>query len=226
MPACIMSDTRSCDRVESNKRATRFLSSTSTFSPGHSAWRWPSLVFVVLILILVVASPSSIMSCAPSERQVSPKKPRASSERRPLVPVTPQRINTVQKKNRFASSPLTPNSSIVSSPFTPITNMYSSTSTFATPTSSVSSQSKFDVSPTVLKFKSKSLADTTSNWRTRAKENGIKVSADEALDGGKLSTFISLLETELFSKKPKYSPKVCSRTLLSWRGYDLTRFKR
>ncbi|KLO16116.1 hypothetical protein SCHPADRAFT_938160 [Schizopora paradoxa] len=162
------------------------------------------------------------MSCAPTEPQsTSPKKPRASSERRPLVPVTPQRINSAQKQNRFASSPLTPNSSIVSSPFSPITNVYSSTSTFATPNSSVSSQNKFDVSPAVLKFKSKSLADVTSNWRSRAKENGIKVSADDAADDVEVhskenvSSFISnhrrsrqaLFQTKSTDNTPFISPQ-------------------
>lgn len=102
---------------------------------------------------------------------------RKSSERRPLAPVTPQRMNRLPKQMRTPSTPLTPSySSVVSSPFTPITNVYSSASSVASPNSSAST--KVDFSPDILKSKSKSIADTANNWRTRAKENGIKVASE------------------------------------------------
>ena len=104
----------------------------------------------------------------------SPKTLRVVSERHPRLPVTPQRLN-VHKQARAVSSPLTPaNNTSVSSPFTPITNVYSSTAN--TPISSSSSCTKVEISPENQRLKQKSLADSAPNWRTRAKENGIKVS--------------------------------------------------
>ncbi|KAH8116125.1 hypothetical protein DFH11DRAFT_1742507 [Phellopilus nigrolimitatus] len=118
------------------------------------------------------------MSYAPLDSSfASPKTMRATSisERRPLAPVTPQRTNRGPKM-RAASSPLTPsNSSTISSPFTPITNVYSSSSSLVSPDSSVSTKVEF--SPESAKSKTRSPADATNNWRSRAKENGIKVDA-------------------------------------------------
>ena len=123
-----------------------------------------------------------IMSRASEENTppvpASPKTKKAS-ERRALAPVTPQRINRLPKQTRTPSTPLTPSySSIVSSPFTPITNVYSSASSVASPNSSAST--KVDFSPDIVKSKAKSLAESTNNWRTRAKENGIKVASENA----------------------------------------------
>ncbi|OCB89126.1 hypothetical protein A7U60_g3725 [Sanghuangporus baumii] len=123
------------------------------------------------------------MSCATQESVLaSPKVTRSVSvsERRPLAPVTPQRNNRANKM-RVASSPLTPSystSSAISSPFTPITNVYSSSSSFVSPNSSVSTKVGF--SPEPIKARRKSIADATQNWRSRAKENGIKVDGQEA----------------------------------------------
>ncbi|KAL5514336.1 hypothetical protein ACEPAG_2424 [Sanghuangporus baumii] len=123
------------------------------------------------------------MSCASQESVVaSPKTMRSVSvsERRPLAPVTPQRNNRTNKM-RVASSPLTPSystSSAISSPFTPITNVYSSSSSFVSPNSSVSTKVGF--SPEPIKARRKSIADATQNWRSRAKENGIKIDGEEA----------------------------------------------
>ncbi|EJD05485.1 uncharacterized protein FOMMEDRAFT_165895 [Fomitiporia mediterranea MF3/22] len=122
------------------------------------------------------------MSCSAYESVIaSPKTMRSTSasERRPFAPVTPQR-NGRANRMRVASSPLTPsnsNSSVISSPFTPITNVYSSSSSFVSPDSSVST--KVGSSPEYLKLRQKSIADATHNWRSRAKENGIKVDSDE-----------------------------------------------
>ncbi|KAL5476813.1 hypothetical protein ACEPAI_2999 [Sanghuangporus weigelae] len=123
------------------------------------------------------------MSCAAPESVVaSPKTTRSVSvsERRPLAPVTPQRNNRANKM-RVASSPLTPSystSSAISSPFTPITNVYSSSASLVSPNSSVSTKVGF--SPEPIKARRKSIADATQNWRSRAKENGIKVDGGEA----------------------------------------------
>ncbi|KAL5498671.1 hypothetical protein ACEPAH_2026 [Sanghuangporus vaninii] len=122
------------------------------------------------------------MSCATQESVLaSPKVTRSVSvsERRPLAPVTPQRNNRANKM-RVASSPLTPSystSSAISSPFTPITNVYSSSSSFVSPNSSVSTKVGF--SPEPIKARRKSIADATQNWRSRAKENGIKVDGQD-----------------------------------------------
>lgn len=124
----------------------------------------------------------TIMSSATGDSVVaSPKTMRSvsASERRPLAPVTPQRNNRANKM-RVVSSPLTPSysiSSVVSSPFTPITNVYSSSSSFVSPNSSVSTKVGF--SPEPIKARRKSIADATQNWRSRAKENGIKVDNEE-----------------------------------------------
>ena len=138
---------------------------------------------------------TSIMSCATQEAMASPKLTRASSERLPLAPVTPQRINSLNKQLRTPSSPSL--SSMISSPFTPITNCYSSASSLASPNSSIST--KVDYSPETTKLKIKSIADTTNNWRTRAKENGIKVTTDNI---GKGTVFLSskLAFTDLLSE--------------------------
>lgn len=125
-----------------------------------------------------------IMSRFPSDSTIaSPRTTRQTSmsERRPFAPVTPQRTNRSQKA-RAVSTPLTPStSSVVSSPFTPITNVYSSVSTFVSPDSSVSTKVEF--SPEVLKSKARSVADSTHNWRSRTKENGMLFIGEENSTG-------------------------------------------
>ena len=146
---------------------------------------WPtvatSLIPVPLSSSRTNVSERLAMSCSNPQDSAtaSPKAMRSSSisERRPFAPVTPQRTNRGHK-SRVVSSPLTPsNSSIMSSPFTPITNVYSSASSITSPDSSVSTKVGF--SPESVKSKSKSVADATHNWRSRAKENGIKVDNDD-----------------------------------------------
>ena len=115
----------------------------------------------------------------PQIQHTSPKIKRSSSDQN-YLPVTPQRFNNIQKQSRAVSSPITPGfSSIASSPFTPLTNTYSSPLSVATPSSSVSSGTKVNLSPENIKIDSSSLADAVTNWRVRAKENGIKVSLGE-----------------------------------------------
>ena len=139
-----------------------------------------------------VLSSSSIMSATVNESVCTSSKTTRStsiSERRPLAPVTPQR-NGRANRMRVASSPLTPShsiSSVISSPFTPITNIYSSSSSFVSPDSSVST--KVSLSPDSIKLKQRSIADATNNWRSRAKENGIKVNNDEYSYGLCISSF-------------------------------------
>ena len=117
--------------------------------------------------------------------QNSPKVKRSSSDQNSL-PVTPQRINNIQKQIRAVSSPIASGySSISSSPFSPLTNTYSSPLSVATPSSSVSSATKVNISPEALKMEGDCLADAVNNWRIRAKENGIKVSLNEKTTDGK-----------------------------------------
>ncbi|KAI5120895.1 hypothetical protein M0805_002995 [Coniferiporia weirii] len=140
------------------------------------------------------------MSCAPPDCTIaSPRTTRSTSisERRPLAPVTPQRTNRAYKM-RSVTSPLTPSSSsVISSPFTPITNVYSSASSLVSPNSSVST--KVDFSPEAVKSKAKSVADTTSNWRSRAKENGRKTDDERYPDADALNSSKEIIPASFLS---------------------------
>lgn len=130
-----------------------------------------------------------------------------------MLPVTPQRISRVQKQIRAVSSPLTPsNFTFFSSPFTPVTNTYSSPSSVDTPNSSVSSGTKVDISPVILKFKNASVADVADNWRERAGEHGIKVSASMEAEGSIYVSTGTFMSSEWQSLECAGTTGSCMRT--------------
>lgn len=153
----------------------------------------------------------------------SPKTTRSVSasdndHRRSFAPVTPQRNN---RRSRVASSPLSQTNtspSIIASPFTPITNVYSSASSVASPNSSIST--KIGFSPDYVRSsKAKGIADATNNWRSRAKENGIKVANDEESYGTSLThVLVALFIGAVIAYAPRVHvqptssphPKVCA----------------
>ncbi len=98
-------------------------------------------------------------------------------------PATPQRV-VHRGQQRLSSPPYTPVTAH-STPYTPLSlRSFSSSaaSSLATPVSATSNRRlSFSYSPEdSLRGKSKKgAADTTNNWRTRANENGIRVSAGE-----------------------------------------------
>ncbi|KAH9922550.1 hypothetical protein B0H21DRAFT_766100 [Amylocystis lapponica] len=118
-----------------------------------------------------MARPSFIPASAPT----SPAVTRSKHDR--LVPSTPQRA--VQPHPRQVSSPYTPATNF-STPYTPLSlRSFSSgnSSNLATPMSETSRRRlSLSLSPEV-EFNSKSLADIAENWRSRANENGIKVTS-------------------------------------------------
>ncbi|OCH93331.1 hypothetical protein OBBRIDRAFT_725078 [Obba rivulosa] len=117
-------------------------------------------------------------SFVPASAPTSPVVTRSKSDRHP--PVTPQRVAVHHPQRPFAS-PYTP-ATTSSTPYTPMSLRSlssSSASTIATPASAVSRRRlSLSVSPEV-NINAKSLADIAQNWRTRANENGIKVTSAE-----------------------------------------------
>ncbi|KAG0700599.1 hypothetical protein DFH29DRAFT_983050 [Suillus ampliporus] len=101
------------------------------------------------------------------------------SERSFAAPVTPQRLVRSQKLSY--RSPITP-ASTYSTPYTPLSLRSFSTassSTINTPGSAASFK-RYAISPSAENdaiLVDKSLADIAENWRSRANENGIKVSS-------------------------------------------------
>lgn len=114
-------------------------------------------------------------SLVPASAPTSPAATRSKPDR--LVPSTPQR--PVHPHLRQFSSPYTPVTN-VSSPYTPISlRSFSSSnsSNLATPASANSRRRlSLSLSPEV-NLNAKSLADIAENWRSRANENGIKVTS-------------------------------------------------
>ena len=97
------------------------------------------------------------------------------AERSNATPVTPQRF---PRTNRNTFSPHTP-VSVLSTPYTPLSlrsALSSNGSTLNTPGSALSFKKlSFSMSPEIIT--KKSLADIADNWRSRANQNGIKVSS-------------------------------------------------
>ncbi|TFK39266.1 hypothetical protein BDQ12DRAFT_629803 [Crucibulum laeve] len=107
------------------------------------------------------------------------------------LPITPQRVprsqqhrvpHTHAQTQSFYRSPLTP-----STPYTPLSLRSSDSSSTLTTPDSVGGISKKHLaflagSPNVVQGKDHSLADIAENWRSRANENGIKVSSARRLD--------------------------------------------
>ncbi|KAH9831159.1 uncharacterized protein C8Q71DRAFT_861894 [Rhodofomes roseus] len=96
-------------------------------------------------------------------------------------PVTPQRIS-YSAQVRSVTSPYSPATNL-STPYTPFSlrsvSSSSNGSNLATPASAVGRRRlSLSLSPEV-NFNSKSLADIAENWRTRANENGIKVTSGD-----------------------------------------------
>jgi hypothetical protein len=118
----------------------------------------------------------------------SPAMSRSASHKG--QPVTPQRLPVQRQQHRYSSSqslyrsPITP-----ASPYTPLSlrSFTSSTSggssTLTTPDHVGLSVKRLSFSPEVARAatgavaKDQSLADIAENWRSRASENGIKVSS-------------------------------------------------
>ncbi|THH32550.1 hypothetical protein EUX98_g1634 [Antrodiella citrinella] len=116
----------------------------------------------------------------PASAPTSPAVIR-KSERNP--PATPQRTNQ-RASVRHAQSPYTPITSL-STPYTPLSLRSVSSSngsTLVTPASAARRLS-LSLTPDVSfqgKSSKKSLADIAENWRTRANENGIRVTSGES----------------------------------------------
>lgn len=117
----------------------------------------------------------------PASAPTSPSLMRGKSN----PPATPQRVTHRSQHRQLSSSPYTP-ATVYSTPYTPLSLRSFSSSTgssLATPNSAASNRrlSFSNVSPeNSFRAKSrKSIADTTHNWRTRANENGIRVTASE-----------------------------------------------
>ncbi|EMD31900.1 hypothetical protein CERSUDRAFT_119204 [Gelatoporia subvermispora B] len=117
-------------------------------------------------------------SFVPASAPTSPAVTRSKSDRHP--PVTPQRIPVRNVQHPYAS-PYTP-ATTSSTPYTPLSLRSfssSSVSTLATPASAASRRRlSLSVSPEV-STNAKSLADIAQNWRTRANENGIRVTSSD-----------------------------------------------
>ncbi|GBE87667.1 hypothetical protein SCP_1103440 [Sparassis crispa] len=118
-------------------------------------------------------------SLIPASAPTSPAVTRSKSDRHP---VTPQRV--VHPQLRQFNSPYTPAPSLstVSTPYTPLSlRSFSSSnaSSLATPASAISRRRmSLSLSPEI-NLNHKSLADIAENWRTRANENGIKVTSSD-----------------------------------------------
>ncbi|KAG2750455.1 hypothetical protein P692DRAFT_20801961 [Suillus brevipes Sb2] len=117
----------------------------------------------------------------PASAPTSPACTRLNrSERLYAAPVTPQRLVRPQKASY--RSPVTP-ASTYSTPYTPLSLRSFSTassSTITTPGSASSFNKRYAASPSAENdaiLVDKSLADIAENWRSRANENGIKVSS-------------------------------------------------
>ncbi|KAG1732961.1 hypothetical protein EDB19DRAFT_1732257 [Suillus lakei] len=118
---------------------------------------------------------------APASAPTSPACSRLNrSERLFAAPVTPQRLVRPQKASY--RSPVTP-ASTYSTPYTPLSLRSFSTassSTITTPGSASSLNKRYVISHSAENdalLVDKSLADIAENWRSRANENGIKVSS-------------------------------------------------
>ncbi|KAF9226306.1 hypothetical protein BS17DRAFT_765324 [Gyrodon lividus] len=117
----------------------------------------------------------------PASAPTSPAAARLNRmERNFGSPVTPQRVIRPQKSSY--RSPVTP-ASTYSSPYTPLSLRSFSTNPSSTPTTpgSASSFKRFPTihSPENEPITEKTLADIAVNWRSRANENGIKVTTTE-----------------------------------------------
>lgn len=143
------------------------------------------MTFRVLIIIVTVGVTAVVVVMPCHSVPTSPAMARSSHKSQP---VTPQRLPSQRTGHRYSSSqsfyrsPLTP-----TSPYTPLslrsfTSSTSGGSTLNTPDSDHTSRhlafSPNVASPSVrADNKDHSLADIAENWRSRANENGIKVSS-------------------------------------------------
>lgn len=129
-----------------------------------------------------MAKHSFAQNSVPASAPTSPAVARKSDR---LPPATPQR-SFHRVPVRQMQSPYTPQTSL-STPYTPLSLRSvssSNPSSLATPASATLSNRRLNLSlslsPEVnsqMKNNKKSLADIADNWRTRANENGIKVSS-------------------------------------------------
>lgn len=117
----------------------------------------------------------------PASAPTSPACARLNrSERLFTAPVTPQRLACTRKSSY--RSPVTPASNY-STPYTPLSLRSfttASSSNITTPGSASSFNKRYAASPSAENdaiLVDKSLADIAENWRSRANENGIKVSS-------------------------------------------------
>lgn len=136
---------------------------------------------VTWIPIATMHKHSLSVPTVPASAPTSPACTRLNrSERLFAAPVTPQRLVRPQKASY--RSPVTP-ASTYSTPYTPLSLRSFSTassSTITTPGSASSFNKRYTASPSTENdaiFVDKSLADIAENWRSRANDNGIKVSS-------------------------------------------------
>ncbi|KAJ3558259.1 hypothetical protein NM688_g1028 [Phlebia brevispora] len=127
-----------------------------------------------------MAKHSLSYTSVPASAPTSPLLMRGKSN----SPVTPQRVAHRSQHRQLSSSPYTPVTT--STPYTPLSLRSFSTSTgssLATPNSTASGYRRLSISASPensfrIKGK-KGVADANTNWRTRANENGIRVSTGE-----------------------------------------------
>lgn len=137
----------------------------------------------------------------PASAPTSPAYPRIDrTERLFAAPVTPQRLVRPQKASY--RSPVTPASTY--SPHTPLSlrSFSTASSSAITTPGSASSFKRYTISPSAENdvLVDKNLADIAENWRSRANENGIKVSnADDSNygddEGAHIHTFDAVCDS-------------------------------
>jgi hypothetical protein len=162
----------------------------------------PFLPFIRLRWMLATMMHKHSLSApiVPASAPTSPACSRINrTERLFTGPVTPQRLVRPQKSSY--RSPVTP-ASTYSTPYTPLSlrSLSSASSSTITTPGSTSSFKRYPISPSAendatAHLVDKSLADIAENWRSRANENGIKVSnADDSNYGDDEGAHIHTLD--------------------------------
>lgn len=136
----------------------------------------------------------------------APTSPLVHRNKQNHHPSTPQRALHHSASARHYASPFTPATSL-STPYTPLSlrSFSSNGSSIATPASAVVGRRRnLSLSLTSPEMhahsqaQNRSLADIAQNWRTRANENGIKVSpGDQSKFQGEYMRFVYLLDPRL-----------------------------
>lgn len=177
--------------IESRDRvATRFSShgnsrnQTQPFTFSSQALSRSCFILPPISSATTTTTTSSTMTKASLIPASAPTSPLVHRNKQNHQPTTPQRPLHHSASARHYASPFTPATSI-STPYTPLSlrSFSSNGSSLATPASAVVNRrrnlSLSLTSPEVHGHghaQNRSLADIAQNWRTRANENGIKVS--------------------------------------------------